>query len=56
MLRHLERNPDSWGVKLEMKRTGGTFWRQPVWTYGPTPEVALDAALVYLVSLSLQEM
>ena len=55
MLRRSERNPDRWGVKLTGP-AGGTYWSRPVWTYGPTPEAALDAALVYLFTTALQEM
>lgn len=57
MLRHLERKPNRFGVKLRSGNPamGGTFWQNHAakWVYGTTAEEALDSALVHLVSQAL---
>lgn len=58
MLRHLERNPDRFGVKLVILQQSlvvGFFANATKWCYGATALEALDAALAYLVAESLKE-
>ena len=60
MLRQLSREVPSmaWGVKLHLVKNGRpTIAQRPnfvKWTYGPTAEDALDAALAHLVTLALE--